>query len=194
MAGEEDVLFFGFLGDREKGFARRHGDYFDEICSTLLEVPDGSTGFFGIRDGILLGSLLAAAGQPGTGGDDVRTEEFAGFDIALPGEKHIEVAAHVAHTCDAIGEQEREQGVFAPGGIGADAGKVHMHVPQAGNEEFATSVDDAGGLIKLGSRGRADGSDSIFDDDDGLIRLRSAARSVDDADMLQDQRNILAGK
>jgi len=98
----------------------------------------------------------------------------------------MEIAAHVADTGDAVGEQKREQDVFAPGGISADAGKMHVHVPQAGNEEFAMSVDDVGGPIELGSRGRTDRGDSASDDDDGLIRVRSAARSVNDADMLQD--------
>jgi hypothetical protein len=61
-----------------------------------------------------------------------------------------------------------------------------MHVPKAGNEEFAAGVDDVGGLIELGSPGGTDRGDSISDNDDGLIRQWSAASSVDDTDMLQD--------
>ena len=120
----------------------------------------------------------------------MRAEEFAGFDIALPGEKSIEIAAHVANASNAIGEQQREQNIFAPGGIGANAGKVHMHIPQAGNEEFAVSVDDVGCFIELDSRDRTDRGNSASDDDHGLIRLRSSAGSVDDADMLEDERDV----
>jgi len=97
VADEGDVLFPDLLGDGEKGFARRHGDHFDEICSTLLQITHGSTGFFRIGNGILLGRFPALAREPRTGGDDLRTEEFARFDIALPGEKHIEIAAHIAN-------------------------------------------------------------------------------------------------
>jgi hypothetical protein len=38
MARKGDVLFFGFIRNREKSLARRHGDYFDEIRSALLDV------------------------------------------------------------------------------------------------------------------------------------------------------------
>lgn len=123
----------------------------------------------------------------------MRAEEFAGFNIALPREKRIEIAAHVAYAGDAIGEQEREQGVLAPGRVGADACEVHMHVPQAGHKEFAASVDDVGRFVKLDSAGSADRGDAACNDDYSLIRLQSAVRSVNDADVLQDKRDVLGG-
>ena len=70
------------------------------------------------------------------------TEEFPGFDITLPGEERFEIAAHVADAGDAVGEKQRKQGVFAPGGVGVHAGEVNVHIPQAGDQEFAAAIDN----------------------------------------------------
>ncbi len=131
MADKGNVLLFGFVGDGEKGIARRHRNNLYEIGAALFEVINGGAGFLGIVDGILLGSFPAARSKERTGADDVRREKRAGLDVTLPREQGIEIAAHVTNSGDAIGEEQREKNLFAPRRIGVDARDVDVHVPEA---------------------------------------------------------------
>ena len=82
-------------------------------------------------DGILLGSFPAARSQERAGRNDMWTEKRAGLNVALPGKKRVEIAAHVAHPGNAVGEKQRQKNLFAPGRIGVDAGEMDVHVPEA---------------------------------------------------------------
>ena len=149
MAGKWNVLLFAFISKSEKSIARRHGNNFDEIGATFLEVVDSGAGCGGIGDGILLGSLPPARSKERAGGNDMRPQESAGFDVALPGEESVEIATHVAHAGNAVREQQREKDLFAPGRIGVDAREMDMHIPETGKQEFSGAVDGACGLGDL---------------------------------------------
>ena len=114
---------------------------------------------------------------------DMRSEERAGLSVALPGKERVEITAHVSHASDAAGEKQGKKDLVAPGGIGVDACEVDMHVPKAGEQEFSGGVDDARGFGNLDRRSAAYLSDVAGLDENGLIRLRRAARGVDDRDV-----------
>ena len=86
-----------------------------------------------------------------------------------PVEKNGKVAAHVAHAGDAVGDEERKDDVAAAGEPIAERG-VDVHVPQAGDEEFAVAVDEARVAGHLDHRADEYGGDVIaFDDDGGVV-------------------------
>src|SRR5271169_602917 len=58
-----NILLFGLVGDGEKGIARWHRNDLYEIGTALFKVIDGSAGFLGVVDGILLGSFFAARSE-----------------------------------------------------------------------------------------------------------------------------------
>jgi hypothetical protein len=68
-----------------------------------------------------------------------------------------------------------------------------MHIPQAGDEEFASAIDDSGSLIRFDSSGRTDGRDSAGRNDNGLIALWRCANAINDGDVLKNQRWFPAG-
>jgi hypothetical protein len=64
---------------------------------------------------------------------------------------------------------------------------MHVHVPQAGNQELPGSIDDAGVGCQLD--GPADGEDPAAADCDGDVLARRCAGCIDDGRVLED--NIL---
>ena len=94
-----------------------------------------------------------------------------------PGSERWPVAGHVAHASDAVGDVEREH---VPS---AGHGEVHVHVPQAGDQELAATVDDARTGGDSGGGGRTFGDDAIAANDDVPIGARLSAASVDDGDV-----------
>jgi hypothetical protein len=70
---------------------------------------------------------------------------------------------------------------------------VHVHVPKAGNQESAASVNDVCRFLDFDLGGRADCGNSVSNNHNGLIWLRSAPRPVENGDVLKDKRSNLAG-
>src|SRR5713226_3166526 len=74
-----------------------------------------------------------------------RSQQVSELDAGPPMLDLLEAAAHVAHTGDAIGNEQRENGFFI-GACGMCRVKlaivhVNVHVPEAGDQEFLGSVD-----------------------------------------------------
>jgi len=183
VADEGNVLLFRFFSDGEKGLAGGHRNDFDEIGAALFEVLDGSAGFLGVADGILLGSSLATGSKERSRGNDMRREERAGLGGALPGEKRVEITAHVSHAGDAVGEKQGQKNLLAPRGIGVDACEMDVHVPKTGEQEFSGGVDGARGFGNLDRCSRAHPSDVAGLDENSLIRLRRATSGINDGDV-----------
>jgi hypothetical protein len=68
-----------------------------------------------------------------------------------------------------------------------------VHVPQPGNQVFSSSVYDVRRLVEFDLAGRAKGLNPPFGNHDSLIGLRSAARPINDGDVLQNKRNRCSG-
>lgn len=108
----------------------------------------------------------------------MRPQEGAGLDVALPGEERVEIAAHVAHADNAICEKQREQDLFAPGRIGVDTRKMHVHVPEAGEKKSSGGIDGARGLRDLDLCSGSNGGDAATLDKNGLIEVRGLAGGI----------------
>src|ERR1700722_1572226 len=131
MACKRNVFLFGLIGDGKKRIPRRHRNDLDEIGASRFELFDGGAGLLGAVDWVLLWSFFATRCKKRTGGNDVRCEDRSGFGFALPGEQSVEIAPHVPHAGDSIGEKKREENLFTPARICGDASKMDMHVPEA---------------------------------------------------------------
>src|SRR5262249_3695396 len=143
-------------------------------------------GLVGVLYWILLRSFSPATSEPGSGGNNVRPDERATFDIALPREQCVEVAAHVANADDSVGEKQRQKDLLAPGWIRIHTGQMDVHVPQAGDQDFAGSVDASSVLWDFQTGCWADRDDTAIVDHDGLIGPRRAAGGVDQSDVGND--------
>ena len=84
MAFERDVLFIGFLGDGEDGFAGDERLQLDEIRAATLEIGDGATGVGGRGDGDGTGETRLGAIEHRTGSEDARADEASGIDVFAP--------------------------------------------------------------------------------------------------------------
>ena len=112
-----------------------------------FELIDGGARAVGRGDGDRAWETQFAAGKNGVehraADDHARAGNFSGGDLFAPVEQDGEIAAHVAHAGDAVGDEERKDDVAAAGEPIAERG-VDVHVPQAGDEEFAVAVDEDG--------------------------------------------------
>ena len=110
-----------------------------------------------------------------TGEKYLRADTFAGRNFLAQLLQKNGAAAHVAHGGDAIGDEQRKNEFAAADGF-ARTGKVHVHVGESWNEEFAGGVDDFCAERDVKRRGRADGCDARISDNDGGIGLQEARR------------------
>src|ERR1700747_2661662 len=104
MADKFNVLLFAFVGDREEGVARRQRDHFNEVSSAMFQVANSSARLLCIGDRILLRSLLPTACQPRSGSNDMWANQRSGFNRLLPGKQRLQIAAHIPHPDNSIGE------------------------------------------------------------------------------------------
>jgi len=123
----------------------------------------------------------------GTGGDDSWSSQGAVLDLAPPGFKSIEVAAHVADSGDPVCDEQWNQGVFRPCRVCADASDVSVHVPQSGNQKLAAAVNQLGVCGNPYGAAPANRGNRIAGDDDGLIPKLRTACDVDYGDVCDGQ-------
>jgi len=97
--------FLASSATAKKHLLRRHRNNFDELRATALQITNRGPRLIHIGDRILLRGLVPATHQEWPTGNDIRSHQCAGFDFALPGEQAIQIAAHVAHPGNPVGEQ-----------------------------------------------------------------------------------------
>ena len=119
--------------------------------------------------------------------DHARAGNFFGGDLLAPVEKNGKIAAHVAHAGDAVGDEERKDDVAAAGKPIAECG-VDVHVPQAGDEEFAVAVDESRVAGELDHRADENGGDAIAFDDDGGVVFDGRGGGIDQRDVRDGDR------
>jgi len=93
----------------------------------------------------------------------------------------LDVTPHDAHSCNTIGEKQREILGICP---------VNVHIPQAGNQELAGSVDQSGIVRRPDGGAFADFADTPVGDDDSHVPLGRSAGGVDNGDVGKDQRRL----
>jgi hypothetical protein len=140
VALERDVLPAALVSDREVGLARDVGLDLDEVDAAALEHDDGAAAVLGRRDRDGGGELGLRPVEHGARDDHARTELRAARDVAPRGEDRLEVAAHVAHAGDPVGDEERQRDFAAAGDPVAEE-RVDVHVPESGDEELPLPVD-----------------------------------------------------
>ncbi len=69
------------------------------------------------------------------------TEQAPGLDLCAPVLERLKIATHVAHTRDAVGDEQWQHHPLVGRQPIAEDG-MHVHVPQAGNQEFTVGVDE----------------------------------------------------
>src|SRR6185312_7703533 len=108
-----------------------------------------------------------------TGGDDAWSDQCAGCDLAPPPANRREVAAHIAHTGDAICDIKTEQ---LP--TRRNDG-VYVHVPETRDQILAAGIDDACRARRWRARGGTDRRDARTVDENGEIWSRRSSLDVD---------------
>ena len=130
----------GLLRDGEVGVARNARLNFDEINAAGLEHADRPATVFGCGDGDGGLILRFRTVEHGTRDDHPRAQHAVSSDFRASVENWIKRTAHIADACDAVGEKKRKDEIcsIARGVIEID---VRVHVPEAGDEVLAMSVD-----------------------------------------------------
>jgi len=135
----------------------------------------------------LVGRLHAHAERPIPGSvvedrpgrKNPRTEDRTGRRGLAHAQDVVERRAHVTDAGHAVGDVERQPGLAARLG-------VRVHVPEAGNQECASRVDD---LCECGGRAaRRHAADGALLDDHRAVGFDPAGGDVDDADSCNGQR------
>ena len=190
MPLERDFLFAGFLGNGKNGFARDKRLQLDEVRAALLQLVDRTPAVFGSCNRDRTGKARLGPIQHRTGGHDARSQHAPAFNLVPPGLNGCEVAAHVANAGDAVGN-EKWQGNFLSPREPIAKNKVHVHVPQTGNQKRASAVQNYGSVARITSLlAGADRGDAVPFNDDDLVRMDFAGPHVDDIDV-GDDRHVL---
>ena len=151
-----------------------------------FELIDGGAGAVGRRGRDRTREAEFAAGKNGVehraADDHARAGNFSGGDLLAPVLQNGKIAAHVAHAGDAVGDEERKDDFAAAGEPIAERG-VNVHVPQAGDEEFAVAVDKARVAGELDHRADENGADVIAFDDDGGVVFDGGGGGIDERDV-----------
>src|SRR6266513_3158500 len=178
MAGKSDSQLFSLARDSEVCGAGNPGVRLDEIRARRAVLSpnkgiDGSHAVFvghNVRDEACLVDWPVDSYTNYKAGADLAS----GQDIGLPSQRRIDVVTHVASARHAIRDHEW------PGEIGEHIYEpVDVHVPQAGNEEFPTTIDDLGAGGDFRRRCRPGIGNSIALDQDSVVLVRLPACDVD---------------
>ena len=182
---KRNFLFLGFGGNGEDSVARDERLQLDEINATTFQFVNGAGTIFGSGDGDGIGEARLGAIEHGAGGQDSWTDEASTLDFVAPGLNSFEIAAHIAHAGDAIGDEKR-QGNFLGEGKPVAKGEMDVHVPEA-RDEVAAFGADTGSVARVTSAFAADGVDAIALNDDDLVAANLAGADVDDVDVGDDE-------
>ncbi len=142
MSDEPDVAPLTFLGDGEISFAAEPGLRLDEIHSFICELIHSATGIRGRlhNNGRLIAGWVAV--KIGSSKENLRPEPIAMLDFIAQIPQVLHFPSHVADSGDAIREKKRNDEFAAPIGF-SGSGEVHVHVGEAGDEEFASGVENS---------------------------------------------------
>ncbi len=181
MADEDDILLLALFGDGEIGVARNIGLDLDEIHAPAFQHVHGAAAVIGSGDRDGGRELSFGAVEHRASDDHTRAEHRAGCGIAAGGEDQVQVAAHVAHAGDSVGNEQRQGHFFAARNPVSEEG-VDVHVPQARDQILPGSVDYVR-LLEGVKVALAYVGDSIAIDDDGEVRARWAAGGIHNGDI-----------
>ena len=178
VSGEHDPALAAVLGDCEVGIARDVGLNLDEVDAAAGEHVHGAATVFRRDDGNRRRELGLRPVEHRARDHHPRAEEGPPRLIAPRRQDRVEVAAHVAHARDAVGEKERQRDL-SPAGHPVPEERMDVHVPEARNQVLPGPIDHA----RAPGNGRAvfgaDRGDPVVFDHDGHVGLRRAALRVD---------------
>ena len=174
---ERDSEFLRFLCDREIRLAREAVINLQEIRARGRQQRHRESGFFRRPDRV-------GVGAGWTGSQQERSVQKArGGDARILGARAPRTQSgdrnpgiHFANSGDAVGDQRTHRVSI---GI-----QVDVHVPQAGDQEFAGGIDDAGARRRLDAP--ADRGDAAVGNRDRDVFARRSAGRIDDRGVLKD--------
>src|SRR6185295_13834943 len=121
-------------GGGQIGIVGNHRLHLDEVDSLRLQRVDRGCGAGGGGDGNRTRetqlAVLERSVEHRAGDHHARANDVSSGNLFAPSEQHRHVAAHVAHTSDAVGDEQRQDDV-APARKPVAEGGVHVHVPEA---------------------------------------------------------------
>ncbi len=188
VADEGDAAPAALVRDREVGVPRDERLELDEIDAAALEHRDRPPPVLRRRHGDRRGELRLRPIQHRPRDDQPRTDPRSPRRRLSRLQDRLQIAPHVARAGDAIGEQEGQDHFPAAGHPVAEE-RVHVHVPEARDQELARGVDRAG----TGGRSSASGAgphlrDPRTLDDDRHVLPQGAARGIDHGDVRDHER------
>ncbi|HEX7184230.1 MAG TPA: hypothetical protein VF756_20545 [Thermoanaerobaculia bacterium] len=169
------------LGQREEGVPGHGVVDLDQIDAELLEAGDGRPRPLRIRDGQPVRDIGFGTVDGGTRTEDARPHELSLVDAGAPSFQDVQLAAHVPHGRDPVGDQHPESRLVA-------VGHVSVSVPESGDEEPPASLHHLSARRRL-QRGRV--SDLLNDSgahQHRRVRAGRRSRAVDQDDVLQEER------
>jgi hypothetical protein len=174
VSHQREILLARFVEDREVRVSRDSPVDLDEVDADLFQGADDAAAFVGIARHHLE-AIEALPIQDGAGAKDSRARDQPRRDPGTPLVDLGETSSQVADTRHAIGEKDRQSALLRPA-------QVHVHVPEAGNEEPAAAVDDCRPFRDRRATG-FDAGDPPISDHDRPIRLGRSPQGVDDGDV-----------
>ena len=182
VADEHDAELLRFVGRREISVPRDERLDLDEVDALVREVIHPPACIRGVRHGGGARKPRDGAVEHGARDDHPRSEEPAGGDFRAPHLEHGEIAAHVAHSRNAVGDEERGHHFF----VARDPVPeyfVDVHVPETGNQILAGAVDEPRAGRRVHGIALAELDDALIFHDDRHVGLRRRPRRVDYRDM-----------
>jgi len=171
VAGDGHAVVMGALGDDgDEGGRDGAVDFHLQRTGGVIAVND-SDGFSGRGGGDGADGVRAGAVHD-SGHVDVGTDAAAAVDGIFDGGDEVELVAAVADVGDSGGEID---------GTPLDLLVVGVHVPQAGEDEFAGGVEDGGILRNLDFVARAGSDDGVASGEDDGVGDGRGSGAVDES-------------
>jgi len=184
MADEHDAPLVRFVGDREVRIARDIGLDLDEVDTAPDEHVHRAASVVGRRHRDRRRELGLRAVEHWAGDHHPRPEHPLLGDRGAGPQDRFEVAPHVAHAGDAVGDEQWNRHRLASRDPVSEE-RVDVHVPQARDDELAGRVDHA---RTGGRRAGADVDDVVSADRHDLIRVKAAVTRIDHRDVCDRER------
>jgi hypothetical protein len=186
VAREGDAELLRLVGDREHCVPGDERLELDEVGPALLHLPHGAPAVLRRRDRDRAREARLLTVEHRSAQDDARTGERSLRDLLPPAEQLLELAAHVAHAGDAVGEEQGKRDLL-PAGEPVAEGHVDVHVPEPGDQVAALALHDAGAFRNRDRARRADVDDPLAFHDDGRARLKASRLHVHDRHVTEDE-------
>ena len=141
----------------------------------------------GVVIAIELGKRGCGPSSIGPTDHHARPDQRPGSNLLAPLLQHFQLAAHVAHARNAIGDEQRQRDLL-PAWEPVSEDHVDMHVPEPWDQELARPIHmHALQLPADASRGTADLLDFSVAHNHRAMRLRRPAGHINDGDVMDDQ-------